>query len=141
MKRARHLYFKAYPASWMIEAVMKSQAKIAYLHYGRGEETVEITADGIREALNPAYEKIAQALSLYYKKPYESKDLFGMKIDHNLVSGQLIVSVEHRSLNGDQRYNVEFIQAAGNWTLPERCVQQSGSADRLTELARITTML
>ncbi len=141
MKRAPHLYFKAYPASWIIEAVMKSQAKIAYLHYGRGEETVEITVESIREALNPAYEKIAQALSLYYKKPYEPKDLFGMKIDHNLITGQLIVSVEHRSVEGDQRYNVEFIQAAGNWTLPERCIQRSKSTDRLSELARISTML
>ena len=140
-KRAKHILFKAYPGSWIIEGVLKTQAQIAALHYGRGEETTKITPELIRNRLTPAYIKIAQALSLHFGEEFNPNDLYGLSLDHDLVSGQLKISIEHRVGKAEQKYNIEFSQAAGNWTLPERCLTDSNVEDRLSELARIRAML
>lgn len=140
-KRAKHILFKAYPGSWIIEGVLKTQAQIAALHYGRGQETTKITPELIRNRLTPAYVKIAQALSLHFGEEFNPNDLYGLNMDHNLISGQLTISVEHRCDGVEQKYNIEFSQAAGNWTLPERCLTEVAVENRLETLAKITAML
>ena len=140
-KRAKHILFKAYPASWMIEGVLKTQAQITALHYGRGQETVKISVEEVRKRLMPAYVKIAQALSIHFNDTILPEKLFGLSLNHDLVTGQLIVTVDHRVDGDEQKYNIEFTQAAGHWTLPERCAMDSEAEDRAAEVFRISQML